>query len=165
MKTCRECGVKETLETPFYNSTNNRCKSCTQKYAKAYRQRPDVKKRESLRNKERIASGAKRAYHIKNTYGLTPEKYDEMLAAQGGVCAICKSEDTKHKSNYFNIDHDHSTGEVRGLLCGSCNTALGLFGDNVDTLMSAAAYLMSSTDILAVENISQGVVMNEECRS
>ena len=161
MRTCRECGVKETPEAPFYNSTNNRCKSCTQKYAKTYRQRPDVKKRESQRNKERIASGAKRAYHLKNAYGITPEKYDEMLAAQGGVCGICKGEDTKHKSDKFNIDHNHSTGEVRGLLCGSCNTALGLFGDSVDTLMGAAAYLMSSTDILAVEKVSLTGSCNE----
>jgi hypothetical protein len=155
MKTCRECGVKETLEAPFYKSTNNRCKSCTKKYHQEYRSRTNVKKRESQRNKDRIDSGQKRAYHLKSAYGITPEKYDEMLAAQGGVCGICKGEDTKHKSNYFAIDHNHSTGEVRGLLCGSCNTALGLFGDSVDSLMSAAAYLMSSTDILAVESLSK----------
>jgi len=91
---------------------------------------------------------------LKSAYGITPEKYDEMLAAQGGVCAICKNEDTKHKSNYFPVDHNHSTGEVRGLLCSTCNTGLGLFGDSIDTLMGAAAYLMSSTDILAVEKES-----------
>ena len=151
MRTCRECGVKETTETPFYNTTNNRCKSCTKVYHQKYRSRLDVKKRESERNKKRVASGERRAYHIKNTYGITPEKYEEMLTAQGGVCAICKNEDTKLKSDKFSIDHNHTTGEVRGLLCGSCNTGLGLFGDSVDTLMGAAAYLMSSTDILAVE--------------
>ena len=154
MRTCRECGVKETLETPFYNSTNNRCKSCTKVYHQKYRSCPDVVKREKIRNKERVDNGEKRAYHLKATYGITPEKYDEMLAAQGGVCAICKSEDTKHKSDKFSIDHNHSTGEVRGLLCSPCNTGLGLFGDSVDTLMGAASYLMTSTDILAVEKES-----------
>ena len=152
MKTCKYCGIESDN---FYSYNKSKCKSCILEYNRARNAAdPEYRIRENKRNNARLTSGQKRAYHLKNAYGITPEKYDEMLAAQGGVCAICKSEDTKHKSDKFNIDHNHTTGEVRGLLCGSCNTALGLFGDSVDTLMSAAAYLMSSTDILAVEKVS-----------
>lgn len=78
-----------------------------------------------------------RSQHRKRLYGLTPEQYDEMLAAQGGKCAICRSEfdGTPH------VDHDHATGKVRGLLCNGCNRCLGFANDNQQTLERAAAYL------------------------
>ena len=98
MRTCRDCGVKETLEAPFYKGTNNRCKSCTLVYQQEYRSRPDVVERERKREEKRLTSGKRRAYNLKALYGLTPEKYDEMLMEQGGACAICKSEDPRHRS-------------------------------------------------------------------
>lgn len=78
-------------------------------------------------------------------YGLTQERYDQMEAAQGGVCAIC----LKPPSRAFDIDHDHgccpgetSCGEcVRGLLCFNCNSALGKFKDDVESLNRAVTYL------------------------
>lgn len=66
-------------------------------------------------------------------YGLTQESYDHLHIRQGGVCAICQQETT------LVIDHDHSTGKVRGLLCNSCNLALGLLKENY---RDASRYLM-----------------------
>lgn len=68
-----------------------------------------------------------------------------MLSIQGGVCAICKKPE-RHRSNgpkvkRLAVDHDHTTGEVRGLLCNNCNRALGLFGDDVTALQAAIDYL------------------------
>lgn len=81
-------------------------------------------------------------------FGLTHEQYDEMLAAQGGVCAICERPPGEKR---FAIDHDHSccSGRktcgkcIRGLLCQRCNHALGLLGDDPDTLAKARAYVIS----------------------
>lgn len=74
-------------------------------------------------------------------YGLTPEQYDEMNGKQNGLCAICsKPEITKSKVRLA-VDHDHKTGYVRGLLCNTCNTALGKFYDNIELLKSAIWYL------------------------
>jgi hypothetical protein len=70
---------------------------------------------------------------------LAPERYDEMVAEQGGLCAICRAAPTGQLG--LMIDHNHTTGEVRGLLCGACNTGLGLFLDDPDLLERAAAYL------------------------
>lgn len=78
------------------------------------------------------------AYRLLSKYGLTPEDYRELLAAQNGKCAICQQE-----AKHYAVDHDHVTGQVRGLLCDTCNVGLGHFRDDVGRLMSAAAYLLS----------------------
>lgn len=79
-------------------------------------------------------------------YNLSLEQYNMFLNAQNGKCAICCNvETTKDKrtgkvKNLF-VDHDHSTGVVRGLLCGSCNSGLGYFKDMPISLMAAIQYL------------------------
>jgi hypothetical protein len=79
---------------------------------------------------------------LKAKYGITQAKYDEMLAAQGGRCAICKGTDFGRKrDSFFAVDHDHATGSVRGLLCRGCNHLLGVAKDSVAILESAIAYL------------------------
>lgn len=76
-----------------------------------------------------------RAGHLQRKYGLTEERYQEMLEAQVGRCAICLVARAEH------VDHDHETGRVRALLCFNCNAALGQFKDRPDALRRAAAYL------------------------
>lgn len=63
-----------------------------------------------------------------------------MLAAQGGVCAICG--ETNASGRDLSVDHDHETGEIRQLLCSNCNTGIGLLKDNPELLIKASAYLM-----------------------
>lgn len=70
-------------------------------------------------------------------HGLTPESYAAMLERQGGACAICRG----GFGTKTCIDHDHTTGAVRGLLCHSCNVALGHFRDDPELLANAIAYL------------------------
>ncbi|WP_424214589.1 endonuclease VII domain-containing protein [Streptomyces sp. BI20] len=79
-----------------------------------------------------------RAGHLKRTYGLTEAEREAMVFAQGGVCAICQDAPPEH------VDHDHRTGKVRGVLCFSCNAALGQFKDRPDVVRRAAAYLEGS---------------------
>lgn len=78
--------------------------------------------------------GAKR-YHMRRRYGIDLPEYEALLAAQGGVCAICGAESPNH------IDHDHATGKVRGILCFNCNGGLGQFHDDKSLLLSAVLYL------------------------
>ena len=77
--------------------------------------------------------------YLRRTYGIGLEKYNSLLSEQSGVCAICKNECVSGKK--LAVDHDHYTGEVRGLLCCKCNRGLGNFGDNIDLLKSAVLYL------------------------
>ena len=66
--------------------------------------------------------------------------YGAVLLSQGNKCAICRKPAVEYKTR-FCIDHNHETGEVRGLLCHNCNLALGSFKDSVDSLKRAIKYL------------------------
>lgn len=82
--------------------------------------------------------------HLKNTYGITYEEYLKLLADQKEKCAICGGEgfkiDPRQKIKLV-IDHCHTTGRVRGMLCHNCNRGLGLFKDSVYNLQKAIDYL------------------------
>jgi hypothetical protein len=78
---------------------------------------------------------------LKHRYGLTQAQYDEILAEQGGGCAICGKTETDSTGRPLSVDHNHRTNEVRGLLCGNCNRALGLFQDDITLLRRAITYL------------------------
>ena len=81
---------------------------------------------------------------IKRTYGITYEEYLEILNKQNDCCAICKSILPNSKATKLFVDHCHTTGKVRGLLCSKCNHGLGHFNDNIDLLSEAIKYLISS---------------------
>lgn len=75
---------------------------------------------------------------LKN-YGLSIHDFETLLASQGGTCAICKKAEWNNRHPY--VDHDHSTGKVRGILCSKCNSALGMIGDNPGIARELANYL------------------------
>lgn len=84
-----------------------------------------------------------RVCNLRNKYGITEADYDLTLDRQGGGCAICGRRECATKKALA-VDHDHVTGKVRGILCGSCNRALGLMKDSPDLLAKAAEYLRRS---------------------
>jgi hypothetical protein len=84
-------------------------------------------------NKRAIAENRRKA-----VYGISSEEYGEMRDAQNGRCAICGT------AGDLCVDHCHNTGVVRGLLCSSCNSGIGLLGDSADTLQHALDYLQRS---------------------
>ena len=106
-----------------------------------------------LKNKEKISArnkakhlanpDASRARDYKNKYGITIADYDIMFLEQNGVCKICSKEEPTYTN--LAVDHCHTTGKVRGLLCTPCNKALGLFEDKQDLLHNAISYLKSSS--------------------
>lgn len=77
--------------------------------------------------------------HLRRTFGISLDDYDGMLDAQGSGCAICGRPPAEGKS--LHVDHDHETGVVRGLLCFTCNGALGMFRENEDAIARALAYV------------------------
>jgi hypothetical protein len=78
---------------------------------------------------------------LKSAYGISLKEYNDLFAFQNGKCAICPS---TGDSKRLCVDHDHSTGKVRGLLCNNCNRGLGLLGDSPSVLQSALLYLSSA---------------------
>lgn len=79
--------------------------------------------------------GGTRHYHLQRRYGISAARVDELVAEQGGLCAICRAGKPEH------VDHEHLTGKVRGVLCFNCNGGLGQFKDRPDVLKRAVAYL------------------------
>ena len=84
---------------------------------------------------------------MRRLYGITVEDYDAMFDKQGGACKICRTPWIEGMKR-FPVDHDHRTNAVRGILCDSCNRAIGLMNDDPARLMSAASYIESFTQQL-----------------
>jgi ribosomal protein L34E len=87
-----------------------------------------------------------RARMLKTNYGVTVAQYEQMLAEQNGVCAICKKPETRMATRGeglrpLSVDHCHDSEKVRGLLCSHCNTALGLLNDDIALFEKAIEYL------------------------
>ena len=82
-----------------------------------------------------------RRRHLEIAYGMTLEQFDALLEQQEGVCAVCLSDNPSLNNGNWSIDHDHTTGAVRGIVCHHCNIMLGGARDNIDTLRNAVTYL------------------------
>lgn len=91
-----------------------------------------------------VRKEAFKGYELKKRFGMDMEQYAALLKDQGGVCAICHQPETLVLCGSvasLAVDHCHAGGQVRGLLCRSCNTALGMFRDDTTTMKRAIAYL------------------------
>lgn len=167
-KQCRKCG-KVKPRSEFYAERRNddglsgRCSECARAYIRERRfppredgakacndcgERkhvsefpPDVHMRDGLRSRCRSCeSWSTRLAR----YGLTRAAFDTMLEAQGGRCAICRTISPptgRHSRDGWHVDHDHTTGRIRGLLCRACNHLLGNAEDSIARLEAAIAYL------------------------
>jgi len=126
MKKCNTCKRtqpyaafnKRAQETDGYNY---KCRECMRVYRR--------------KNRDSEACGA-----LRSRYGIDMAKYTELLKQQQGVCAVCAKPESSNKR--LAVDHNHTTGAVRGLLCGACNRALGLLADSPTRVASALKYLI-----------------------
>ena len=82
---------------------------------------------------------------LRDVHGISLTDYREMLALQGGRCAICGHSDLSDPNFFPLVDHCHKTGKIRGLLCMNCNQGLGKFKDSYNNLLGAAMYLQRNT--------------------
>tara|TARA_R110001606_G_scaffold253963_1_gene401790 strand:+ start:411 stop:788 length:378 start_codon:yes stop_codon:yes gene_type:complete len=102
------------------------------------------KTRIDLRNKNWGESNDRKDYHrnwkLKKRFNLTVDEYNVILNKQNNCCAICNKHESEIKTN-LHVDHCHTTGKIRGLLCFGCNILLGKAKDNINTLNNAIDYL------------------------
>lgn len=111
------------------------CLPCDRSYA-ADRQRKFI---ENHPEKKEYRRQINRKCQYKKKYGITPEEYDKILLIQREVCAICKKKGRRELC----VDHCHTTGKIRGLLCDGCNRGLGFLNDDIKLLKSAIIYLQT----------------------
>jgi hypothetical protein len=153
MKQCKTCETwkKEeeygTFQQRGKTYRRGQCNSCRSERERTNRieKGDEVRARDNAgyhRAKEADSEGlAKtlRNFHLKKKYNMTLDEFEDRAEAVDYKCEICNGEERRHK--HLVVDHNHDTGEVRGLLCSTCNSGLGLFKDNPDVLASAIIYL------------------------
>lgn len=86
--------------------------------------------------------------HLSRAYNLTLRAYEDLVEAQEGRCAVCRNEPPAGER--LHIDHDHHTREVRGLLCGRCNSALGQMREDPALICELAAYAVRAAELREV---------------
>lgn len=128
-KKCSKCKLEKDVSF-FHKDSKNRygltsqCKDCIRKRTNAYNRANPEKKREQ---------------NYLTRYGISLSDYENLYKKQNGKCAICKNKLEKGV-----VDHNHTTGEVRGILCNSCNTAIGLAKENPEILSNMIEYIQRS---------------------
>jgi Autographiviridae endonuclease VII len=160
MKKCTKCGVEKLLED-FYSRTvadklrvNSECKErtksnsrkwrqgnlehCLQRDREYYKTHKDQKTAQirewKTHNPEYMIS-----YRLAHIYGITPERWEEILTIQKGKCAACGAKPKTRRK--WQLDHDHQTNCIRGILCHNCNSALGHARDDIKRLEGLVRYL------------------------
>jgi hypothetical protein len=154
---CRRC-EKDLPITEFWKSSYKAsgylqyCKECTNLNRKEYRDRQKTGTTKYTRKftKEDYETPEYKEHQrdrsLKRIYGISIEDYNLLFTNQDGSCAICKIHQSKLKRP-LDVDHDHETGKVRGLLCSNCNTSLGLLKDSTELLSHAIKYLEKNKNI------------------
>ena len=139
-RTCSVCTETFPETEQFYYRFKNRkqpwyahCKTCHN---------------ERMRTYHREDRDINRAANLRRNFGMTVAEYDAMHDLQGGVCAVCGEPETIGQTTskgvttrWLAVDHCHESGQIRGLLCGACNTGIGKLKDSPALLMAAVAYL------------------------
>ena len=135
-KICVKCEETKTLDQFRFRAYKDRspnhigtCKTCERKEYKVWadKNKAHLKEKDFVRN-------------LRKKFNLSKDEYNKMLADQGGGCSICKA--TKSLSGKaLAVDHCHTTGKVRSLLCNECNTAIGLLKENTEIITSALEYI------------------------
>lgn len=128
VKVCVNCNKEKNFPEEF-KSASNRCRVCLEC---------------SKEVKRKIgASDSKRNNQYFKRYGITLNDYEKMLKIQNYCCAICTIH-ISELSSRLHVDHCHTTGKVRGLLCFNCNSGLGRFKDSKSNLLNAVTYIKCS---------------------
>jgi len=140
LQRCTRCG-EEKAATDFHRRENGQLKSWCRQCWNAWRQQYRKAHPEATSLAYRRDNVARK--------GLTEEQFVETYELQEGRCAICRDPIRLYREGNGRggkgaaaVDHDHQTGKFRALLCGKCNTGLGLFNEDPELLLVAAAYLV-----------------------
>lgn len=157
-RVCTKCGHKKPTNA-FYPNRGDCKVCCSQRRSEFYEankpriakqmsdwyrknieaQRAYGRKASKRYTREKLTRAARLRNNLKKKYGLSVDRFREMEANQRGLCAICGESPKLH--GRLSVDHDHSSGKTRGLLCLQCNTALGSLRDSPGRLRAAIIYL------------------------
>lgn len=133
MKKCSKCGIEKPLSY-FYKDAIRKdglrgpCKTCDIEKSRKYREEFPEKAKAQVRSSK-----------LKTKYSIDLETFNDMLKSQNNKCAICNTE--FWDARYTCVDHNHTTGKVRAILCHNCNTGIGHFKESIQRLRAAIEYI------------------------
>lgn len=134
LRSCAQCDAE-------FNGVKSLCNQC--RYSNTREQRKENWDRWAAENPSYLQK--RNEAHLKAKYGITADDYQRMHDEQDGLCLICEQPETAldrlRRPKRLSVDHDHVTGQIRGLLCARCNPALGLFDEDIEKLLAAVRYL------------------------
>jgi hypothetical protein len=163
MKNCTKC-KRQKRSSAFAKNTKasdgrfSWCRRCSSLHGKKYRSNPKVKAQRAQAYKKWAAANPERRrrwkrawnkahprkirqYGLRFQYSMTLDDYQKLLVSQGRACAICRTKKPGGRWGRFAVDHCHTTGKIRGLLCHRCNQGLGHFQDDAGRMRRAAKYV------------------------
>lgn len=150
-QTCKKCGESKHLSEFGNNASSLTGKSCYCKPCRMKREHerkladPSQYREEKKRHYLKYRDGY-RSRQLKRQFGIDLNRYNEMFAEQEGKCKSCGTHQKDLRLG-LSVDHCHKTGKVRGLLCGNCNTALGLLKDDPVLIEKLLTYLADSAQL------------------
>lgn len=144
VKRCAKCGETKLVADFYMRSDDERwprsaCKSCSRRQLDTLQGDRNKWKRDHPEQYRQL----RRVYRLKSQYGMTPDEWLEMFEGQGFACAACHSA-TPGGRGHWAVDHHHASGKVRGILCNSCNLALGQLQDDEGRILALLGYLQRS---------------------
>ena len=156
-KKCRDCSeLKEFNDFTFNKSSNDgrscHCRKCFNIIMNHKKSENPHKYKEADRLSYIRHKNNYRSNQLKRTVGINLQEYNSMFTVQEGKCKICRTHQSKLNLGLA-VDHCHKTGRVRGLLCGKCNTALGLLEDNSEIVKGMIEYLKCNQPTMDVAQL------------
>lgn len=146
-KKCKGCGQTKLIDQFYLNRQGTtgpiyfaRCKACTNRKTLDRWHTLTIEQKRVIKEKANITFPPEwhKDYRLRTKYGISLDIFNKMYQEQKGLCRIC---DTPTPENTIRVDHCHSTGKVRGLLCHPCNASLGLLKEDIHRLHKCIEYL------------------------
>lgn len=143
---CSKCGIPQHPDNFYKHSASEEglkgyCQQCSKLRVRDHYRKNSVKILEQKRIYNKENSHKSRNANLLRLYGLSLKDYDMLLLAQKGVCAICGKPETSSKRKNLSVDHCHTTGKIRGLLCSPCNLAVGNVNESPEIARKLVSYI------------------------
>ena len=159
-KVCTKCNVEYPATAEYFHRSKSgkygltaRCKKCISEYYYKYNAQHSQKRHQQSREWNQRNQARIREQHRQRKYGLSDKQYNQMAMEQRGLCVICGLPEMRKRADRtmgLSVDHNHKTNKIRGLLCGNCNSGLGHFNvDNqsIELLCSAISYIKNTDGV------------------